>query len=239
MEIEYGTPHGQRTGYLVRPAATHSVPGVLVLHGGGGIGPHAKHRADMLAAMGYAAFVPDLFGHAVHGVEAAKALTAQLTDDWADLRVRCSSALNVMREQSQVDRDRIAVIGFCFGGQAALELGRSGTDLRAIVGFHSQLRTARPEDSVHIKAKVLICLGDRDCFVSRDERDAFMENMTGCQVDCQLLLFSGVGHSFTDPLAEASGVPGLKYDKRADQRAWRAMAHLLAEAFGQEDTHKP
>ena len=63
MDIEYETSGGQRMGYLALPTADGSAPGVLVLHGGGGIGPHAKQRADMLAAMGYVAFVPDLFGH--------------------------------------------------------------------------------------------------------------------------------------------------------------------------------
>jgi dienelactone hydrolase len=232
MDLDYETFAGRRTGYLAQRETAGKVPGILVLHGGGGIGAHAKERADRLAAMGYVAFVPDLFGHPVHGVEAAHALTAQLTDDWADLRARCIGALDVLRAQSQVDPERLAAIGFCFGGQAALELGRSGADLRAIVGFHSQLRTRRPEDSVHIKASVLVCLGDRDCFVSREEREAFLENMTSCRVDCQLLLFSGVGHSFTDPFAEASGVPGLKYDARADQRAWSAMAQLFSEVFG-------
>src|SRR5690242_8397379 len=173
MDIEYETPGGQRTGYLARPPIAGNLPGVLVLHGGGGIGPHAKARADMLATMGYVAFVPDLFGHPVGGVEAARALTAQLTDDWVDLRARCNAGLDVLRRQPQVDLDRIAAIGFCFGGQAALELGRSGADLRAIVGFHSQLRTRRPEDSANIKASVLVCLGDQDCFVSREEREEF------------------------------------------------------------------
>lgn len=235
MDIEYEIPGGQRMGYLARPTSAEIAPGILVLHGGGGIGPHAKHRADMLAAMGYVAFVPDLFGHPVRGVEAAEALVAELIENWADLRARCTVALDVLRRQSQVDPERLAAIGFCFGGQAALELGRSGADLRAIIGFHPQLRTCRPEDSIHIKAKVLVCLGDRDRFVSRDEREAFLENMTTCRVDCQLLLFSGVGHSFTDRLAEKSGVPGLKYDARADRRAWTAMAQLLSEAFESED----
>lgn len=232
MDIEYEVLGSRRTGYLARPASTQTTAGVLVFHGGGGIGAHAKRRADMLAAMGYVAFVPDLFGHPVDGVEHAKRITAQLTEDWAELRARCIMALDVLRGQTGVDADRMAAIGFCFGGQAALELGRSGAELRAIVGFHSQLRTRRPEDTVNIKGSVLVCLGDQDCFVSRDEREEFMENMTNCHVDCQLLLFSGVGHSFTDRFAEASGVPGLKYDARADRRAWTATAQLFSEALG-------
>jgi dienelactone hydrolase len=232
MNIEYEVPGSRRMGYLARPVSNEIAGGVLVLHGGGGIGEHAKQRADLLSSMGYVAFVPDLFGHPVDGVEHAKRITAQLTEDWAELRARCNLALDILRGQSGVNSRRIAAIGFCFGGQAALELGRSGAEVRAIVGFHSQLRTCRPEDSVNIKGSVLVCLGDRDCFVSCEEREEFMENMTRCHVDCQLLLFSGVAHSFTDRFAEASGVPGLKYDARADRRAWTAMTELLSEVLG-------
>jgi Dienelactone hydrolase family len=144
----------------------------------------------------------------------------------------CNAGLDVLRSQPHVDPERLAVVGFCFGGQAALELGRSGAPLRAIVGFHSQLTTRRPEDSARIRAKVLVCLGNRDRIVSREDRESFMENMAESQVDCQLLLFAGVMHSFTDRHAEASGEWGLKYDPLADSRSWAAMLALFNETIG-------
>ena len=79
--------------------------------------------------------------------------------------------------------------------------------------------------SLHLPAE------DGDHFVSADEREGFMTDMTEAGVDAQMLLFAGVNHSFTDPYAEASGVPGLKYDRQADRRAWAAMQALFAEAF--------
>lgn len=230
MEIPYELGGRTYTGYLAQPRSAEVAPGVLVFHGGGGLGPHAKARCDQLATHGYAAFAADLFGHPVEGLDHALALTHALTEDWAELRLRCTAALDVLRGQPNVDRARMSAIGFCFGGQAALELGRSGAKLGAIVGFHSKLDTARPQDSARIAAKVLVCLGDQDRFVSSDERKVFLRNMTENGVDCQMLLFSGVQHGFTDPHAEASGVAGLKYDPRADRRAWAAMLALLAEA---------
>jgi dienelactone hydrolase len=230
-EITYDVQGRSYTGHLARPSATKPSAAVLVIHGGGGLGAQAKQRADRLAQAGYVAFAPDLFGEPVHGVEHAHALVREFTEDWEMLRARCRAGLELLCNQPDVDARRLAAIGFCFGGQAALELGRSGAELGAIVGFHSQLATRRPEDSARIKARVLVCLGDQDCFVARADRDVFMENMTASHVDCQLLLFSGVGHSFTDPFAEASGVPGLKYDAKADRRAWAAMLALFAEAF--------
>jgi dienelactone hydrolase len=219
------------TGYLADPGQAERRPGVLVIHGGGGLGPQARARADMLAAEGYVAFAPDLFGERVEGVANAKVVVRRFTEDWAELRARCQSGLDVLRGRQNVDAERTAAIGFCFGGQAALEFARSGVDLRAVVGFHSQLDTHRPQDDAAIKAKVLVCLGDQDCFVFRDDRERFVEAMTGAGVDCQLLLFCGVGHSFTDPFADAVGLPGIKYDATADRRSWAAMRALFDEVF--------
>jgi dienelactone hydrolase len=230
-EVAYSIDGHTYRGYLADGSQGTRVPGILVIHGGGGLGAHAKQRTEKLAEAGYVAFAADLFGRPVDGLDDARALVEHFTHNWRELRARCMAGLDVLRKQPHVDADRLAVIGFCFGGQAAVELGRSGAPIRAIVGFHSQLRTERPDDSAQIKAKVLICVGDQDCFVSRSERETFMENMTASHVDCQLLLFSGVHHSFTDPFAEASGVPGLKYDALADQRSWRAMNALFAEVF--------
>jgi dienelactone hydrolase len=235
MELEYAAGGEVRVGHLATPALPGRAPGVLVLHGGGGLGEHARERADMLADKGYVAFAPDLFGHTVQGVEPAKALTAKLVADWQDLRARCLAGLEVLRGRPETDPGRIAVIGFCFGGQAALELARTGEDIAAVVAFHAQLQTFRPQDSVKISGSVLVCLGDRDCFVFREERETFLENMTESGVDCQMLLFSGVGHSFSDRHAQASGIPGLKYNARADRRSWLAMLDLFRETLHSPD----
>ena len=239
MDLAYNFNGRTYTGYLARKVTSSLAPGVLVIHGGGGLGPHARRRADMLAERGYVAFACDLFGETVAGLEHAHTLVSAFTEDWGELRRRCHAGLDVLRNQAYVDEDRLAAIGFCFGGQAALELGRAGAPLRAIIGFHSQLATRRPDESSRIDGSVLICLGDKDCFVSAEDRNTFMENMTASGVDCQLLLFAGISHSFTDPFAEASGVPGLKYDSRADRRAWAAMHALFAETLGVPVTASP
>src|SRR5262249_24228239 len=137
--LEYAMPDlpydvGSRTytGYLANGAKGKPAPGIIVIHGGGGLGPEAKKRADMLADLGYAAFAPDLFDEPVKGVDHAKQIVKRFTDDWAELRLRCKAALDLLNKQPNVDPNRNAAIGFCFGGQAALEFARSGVNLGAV-----------------------------------------------------------------------------------------------------------
>lgn len=230
-EVPYTVQGRAFEGHLADGSGGQPAPGILVLHEANGLSPFARQKADQFAALGYVAYAPDLFGEFAETLERCLELVHQFTEDWEELRTRCTAALEALRAQPNVDKRRIAAVGFCFGGQAALELGRTGADLSAIVGLHLVLATRRPEDSANIKAKVLICMGDQDPFVPRDARNNFMDNMAVSGVDCQLLLFSGVGHGFSNPEADASQIPGVKYDAKATRRAWEAMDRVLVEAF--------
>ena len=128
---------------------------------------------------------------------------------------------------------RVAAIGFCFGAAMALELGRAGADLKAIVGFHLGLGMGRPEDTRNIKGSVLLCVGSDDPFASAEQRLALETEMTEAGVaDWSIEVYGGVGHSFTNPEADDRGIPALRYDRRADERSWQSMLRLFAETIG-------
>ena len=230
-EMTYESDGTTYSGHLADGSRGAPAPGVLVIHEGSGLGPHARAKADALAALGYVAFAPDIFGGPVQDMQQASAYIGDLSGDIAKLRRRCTAALDALAAHPSTDGGKLAAIGFCFGGQAALELARSGASLAATVGFHSGLKANDPADAARIAGKVLVCLGDRDPLVPRAARDTFMDNLTDAGVDAQMLLFSGVGHSFTNPDAEAFGVPGCHYNAVADRRSWDAMQRLFDEAF--------
>jgi dienelactone hydrolase len=132
----------------------------------------------------------------------------------------------------RTDPDRLAAIGYCFGGTLSFELARSGADLKAAVGFHAGLGTARPQDAANIRAKVLALIGADDPMVDISQRRAFEEEMRAGGVDWQLVVYGGAVHSFTNPRASQVDLPGIAYDERVDRRSWQAMVDLFAEVFG-------
>lgn len=235
--VDYAAGDTALAGTLVYDdAITTARPALLMVPNWYGVNAAAIKKAEAIAGKDYVIFLADMYGKDLRPRNAAEAGTAvkPLYTDRALMRARVNAGLAALRahaHEAPIDLSRIAAIGFCFGGQVALEYARSGANMRAVIGFHSRLATRYPERSGAISAKVLICLGDADRFVSRAEREHFLNDMRANGVDCQMLLFSGVNHSFTDRYAEVSGVPGLKYDARADGRAWAAMQALLAEAF--------
>jgi dienelactone hydrolase len=206
-------------------------PAVLVSHEGNGLTGHARSRARALAELGYAAFALDYYGDGQPvPADQAGARFAELAGDRRRTRAIARAGLAVLLADEHADSARVAAIGYCFGGTLSLELARDGAGLQAVVGFHSGLATDRPEDAANITAPVLVCIGAEDPFIPADQRLAFEEEMRAAGVDWRLNLYGGAVHSFTNPEADGSN-PALKYDRRADERSWRAMLDLFSEVF--------
>jgi dienelactone hydrolase len=234
QRIEFSS--GGRTfgGVLVEPNAQHTNPrpAVMVLHGGSGLGPHERERAGMLAERGYVAFAPDVFGEVFTSREHGMATITNLVGDPPKLRARLADALAWLRARSGVDSGRMAAIGFCFGGLAALELARSAADLRAVVSFHGGLTTRTPA-AAGVKAAVLVCTGAADPFVTREHRNAFEEEMTRAKVDWQLHVYANAMHGFTEGRLAEPGVqrPGSQYHEPSDHRSWATTLAFLKAQF--------
>jgi dienelactone hydrolase len=209
-------------------------PAVLLCHEGPGLDEHVKGRAVRLAGLGYVAFALDYHGQGrpLPRDEALARLDVLMAD--ADLTRRLARAgLDVLLAQEQVDQARVAAIGYCFGGAMALELARAGADLRAVVGFHPGLSSARPAGAGTIKAAVLMCCGADDPVVTVEHRDAFENEMRAAGVaDWRIEVYGGVGHCFTNPRVNELAIPGLAFDAGADRRSWRSMLELFDEQLG-------
>lgn len=209
-------------------------PGVLVCHEGGGLTDHSKNVAKRLAGLGYVAFAMDYYGGGKPLADISQAMTfiGGWMADPTGIRARATAALGVLTTRPEVDADRLAAIGYCFGGTTSLELARSGADLKAAVGFHSGLGTARPGDAANIRGKILTAIGCDDPIIPPEQRLAFEQEMTAAKVDWRMHVYGGAGHSFTNPDIGRLNRPGFAYDAVADQRSWRTMIDLFDEVFG-------
>jgi dienelactone hydrolase len=236
-DISYEADGRTMVGTLALPddGGTDRRPGVLVSHEGPGLDEHARSRAARLAdERGYVAFALDYHGDGKPMEDRAQMMErlGELRADPARARGIATAGLDVLRGESRADAGRLAAIGYCFGGTLSLELARSGADLRAVVGFHSGLAPARPEDAANIRAKVLMLIGADDPIVDNAQRRDFEEEMRGGGVDWQLHVYGGAVHSFTNPRASGIDMPGIAYDEKTDRRSWQAMCNLFDEVLG-------
>ena len=233
--IEYSVP-GDDTlyvGHLAYDDSHETIrPAVLVCHEGPGLSPHVTRVADRLASLGYVAFALDYHGGGLPlPRDEMIARLVPLMNDPDTIRLRARAGLDQLLGQSVADPSQVAAIGYCFGGTMALELARSGADLAAVVGFHSGLATARPDDAANITAAVLVLIGTEDPLIPPEQRSAFEAEMRTGGVDWRMNLYGGAAHSFTNTQADEAGIPGVAYDEHADKRSWRAMLDLFDEVF--------
>ena len=208
-------------------------PGVLVVHQWMGLTDYERQRCQQLAELGYIAFALDIYGKGVRPAnpqEAAKMSSVYKTDR-ALYRRRLNLGLEQLRGQAGVAQDRIAAIGYCFGGTGVLELARSGADMVGAVSFHGGLDSPTPADGKNIKAKLLLCHGADDPFVPAADIDAMKSELNAANVDWQMIYYSGAVHSFTQPMAGSDNSRGAAYNERADKRSWQAMQTFFQEIF--------
>lgn len=231
-DIEYTHDGTRLVGHLVVDDDRDGRrPAVLVAHDAGGLDDHARRTAGRLAELGYVALALDYYGSGERlAPEQVSARFGELAGDVPRIRGLAQAGLDVLVASEYADPSRVAAIGYCFGGTLCLELARSGARLSAVVGFHSGLSTARPEDAGSITGKVLVCIGADDPIIPPEQRLAFEDEMRAGGVDWQMHLYGGAVHSFTNPAADGSN-PAIRYDQRADERSWRAMQDLFAEVF--------
>jgi dienelactone hydrolase len=215
-------------------AGTEPKPGVLVFPEAFGLSEHARTRAEGLAKLGYVALACDIHGNGrlVTDLSEAIGLLKPLYADTQRMRARGLAALKMLQAREEVAPDRIAAIGFCFGGTMSLELARSGADLKAVVGFHSGLSTTAPKtDAKAYRGRVLVCIGADDPFIAPQERTTFEDEMRDAGVDWQMHLYGGTVHSFTNREAGQRNNPAMRYSEAADKESWAAMQELFTAAL--------
>jgi len=213
-------------------------PGILLIHGGAGLDAHAREQARRYAQTGYTVLACDMFGPGVAGNrERVMACLLGLRDDPARLVRRARAGLAALAA-CQETAGPLAAVGFCFGGLAALALARAGAglggaDLAAVVSIHGSLATTRPAAPGSVTAKVLVCHGASDPHVPLADVTAFADEMTQAGADWQLVMYGQAQHGFTHRDAAPGAIPGVAYDRLADERSFAAVRAFLSETLAQ------
>lgn len=243
--IDYDHDGMMLRGYLVYDDAQVSQdqpgPGVLVFPEWWGLNDYARHRADQLAMLGYVAFAADMYGFDPEG-------NAYVTTDGGDaqrwsapfyapgstlFRTRAAAGLRVLAAQPNVNPQHLGAIGYCFGGTAATELAYSGAGLSAVVSFHGSLNPPAQEDLPSIKASILICHGVSDPLFPMQKLLKVVDALEAGDTDYAVYMYGHAAHSFSNPKADGTFHPGVKYNAEADARSWAAMQRWFESAFAE------
>jgi dienelactone hydrolase len=228
-EVMYSADTVTMKGYLAYDAnLLGRRPGVLVVHEWWGHNEYARNRARMLAEMGYVALALDMYGggkKADHPEDAGK-FAAAVMQNMDQAKGRFLAALEILKKNENTDPNRLAAIGYCFGGGIVLNMARLGVDVKGVASFHGSLGTSNPAQPGMVKAAMLVCNGADDPFTTAEQIEQFKKEMADAKVDLTFKSYPGAKHSFTNPEADVFGkqfsMP-LAYNEAADKASWEDM----------------
>jgi len=236
VEVSYATDSTNLKGYIAyNENSKEKRPGILIVHEWWGHNDYVRERADKLAELGYTAIAVDMYGdgkQADHPGDAGK-FAGMVMSNLPEATARFNAAVDLLKKHESVDGEKLGAIGYCFGGSVALTMANSGADLDAVAAFHSGVALpVMPNDK--LKAKVLVCNGADDPFVSPASVTAYKSAMDSIGAKYEYVSFPGVKHSFTSKEADANGekfeLP-LAYNAEADQKSWESLQELFKEVF--------
>lgn len=234
--VTYSAAGATLRGFRAAPAGAENLPAVLVIHEWWGLNDYIRGRAEQLARLGYVAFAPDMYGDgktADNPEQASKLMNGVLADIPA-ATARLEAAYEQAKGSPGADPNKVAAIGYCFGGAMVLHAARIGLPLSGVVSFHGALGSAHKPKPGSVKAKVLVLHGADDKLVPDDDVAAFKQEMDAAGADYEFVAYDGAMHGFTNPEATAKGekygLP-LAYDKATDERSWQDMRRFFERIF--------
>jgi len=235
-EVTYASDSTNLKGYIAYDENKKGKrPGILIVHEWWGHNDYVRERADMLAELGYTAIAVDMYGdgkQANHPDDAGK-FAMSVMGNLPEATARFDAAIKLLQEHESVDKEKLAAIGYCFGGSVALTMANSGADLDAVAAFHSGVALPVMPNK-DLKARVLVCNGADDPFVAPESITTFKTAMDSIGAKYEYIAYPGVTHSYTSKEADANGekfnLP-LAYNADADQKAWTSLKALLKDVF--------
>jgi dienelactone hydrolase len=210
-------------------------PAVLVVHEWWGLNDYARMRVRKLAELGYIAMAADIFGDGkvAANPQEAQDLTKPFYQNPGLAKTRLDAAIKKIMEYAETDPSNVAAIGYCFGGSVVLNSAKLGSALKGVVSFHGGL-AGTPADKNLLKAKILVCHGGSDKFVSQKDIDSFKHQLDSIGANYSFKVYPNATHAFTNPDATETGkkfsMP-IEYNAEADKNSWNDMKDFFNNLF--------
>jgi carboxymethylenebutenolidase len=204
-------------GFYVEPAEAGVYPGVVMIHENRGLRPEIKAEATELAREGYRVLAVDLYnGTVMETQEEARAFSQQYNQ--VEGLENLTTAVQYLRDRGA---EKVASLGWCFGGRQSIELSISGVPLDATVVYYGGGMATSTERLSAIRWPVLGVFGDQDQVLPVSMVNDFESSLNALGIENEIYMYEGVGHAFANP-----SNPNFAPEATAD--AWEKTLAFLA-----------
>ncbi len=206
---------------------------VLILHDMWGPDTQIVANAEKLAQLGHIVLIADMYGKDVKiaSNEEAAAQAENLIENKQMLVERVSAALDLLKKQSKVDQGKIGVLGYGFGGRAALELALTGVHIAALAMYYPwlELDPDEPPDYNIVKASILLFYGAGDDKLSDDGLEDLKNLFEQNRLDWEMVIYGGAVDGFTNMALGFEIADGMAFNYNADLRSFDALRQFFSD----------
>lgn len=215
----------QKLNGLITSNTGKKLPGVLILPAWKGIDEEAKTAALELEKQGYIAFIADIYGkgHIPTDNASAAKTSGYYKQNYKEYQKRISLALEQLQKNGALP-NKLAVIGYCFGGTGALEVARANMPVAGVISIHGSLAKDQTRKNNMINPKMLIENPADDKGVTQQDYDNLVKEMNEGKADWQIITYAHSKHTFTDPKSP-------DYNEVMAKRAWKHTLMFLKEVL--------
>ncbi|HEX3867281.1 MAG TPA: dienelactone hydrolase family protein [Gemmatimonadaceae bacterium] len=216
--------------YVVRPESPGPHPAMMVLQEALGVNAQIRGVADRYAELGFVAIAPDLFHRVRPGYETSEfrldelmALVRTLTTE--GLIADATAAFDWLSQQPDVQRAKIAAVGYCMGGRATY-LANSALPLAAAISYYGgSIAPALLDRATQLHGPHLFFWGGRDTGIPPEQRRAVADAVRSAEKQFVDVEFSDATHAFFNEQAD-------RYNPRAAAQSWALGISFLEDALG-------
>lgn len=204
--------------YLAKPAGEGPFPAVIMIHEFWGLREEMLGKAEALAAEGYVVIAPNVFRNGTTSW-LPSAIYKVITADTVQIDSDVDAVYQWLTTQPEVQADRIAIMGFCFGGGTALRYGVQNNQLAGTAIFYGQVITD-PQTLQALSGPVLGIFGGADQSIPVSEVEALRQGLEAAGVPHEVTIYEGQPHAFVGSMEEINA-------GGADQEAWNQLLAFL------------
>lgn len=242
-KVTYMSGNDTLIGYLYyQENSNDKKPGIIVVPEWWGNNDYPQMRAEQLAKLGYTTLSADMYGNGkvVDNPQAAQENAGKVYADPNIMKSRMQAAYDFLNKNEHVEKDRIAAIGYCFGGSVCLNSASMGVPLDAVVSFHGGLEGFKATNEIK-DVQTLVLNGKADKFVAPEHVANFRKEMEKVDAPYEFKEYEDATHAFTNPKATENGkqfnMP-IAYNEQADKQSWQDMMQFFEKHFPPKDNIK-
>ena len=218
-EVVYYKDGKEVRGYFARPADNQKHPGLILIHEWWGLNDNIRGNAKRFAKLGYAALAVDLYdGKSAVTPGEARKLATHVRGNMDEAFKNLKSAFSFIKSHPNVNAERVASIGWCFGGGWSYQIAKNNLGAKASIIYYGRFN---PKDDLSkMRATILGQFGAKDRGIKVDTVHEFQAKLKTLGGDHEIYIYENAGHAFANE-------GGSRYNKEAAELAWKRTTAFL------------